>query len=131
MSARPARASYALSALLVCGAAAAQQPKLPELQPGKWQQSGTNDATTCGHPLQSTYAEIEQLAKLQEMGCKVDMTAPKARSVGVAVVCPAGSKIGAVDMAFTISSPNPQSYNVEWVRRGRRETLNGVRIGDC
>ena len=108
--------------------------KLPDLQPGKWKISGTNetkDPTICGHPLKSTYDEIEQLAKLREMGCKVDTTQPKARAVGVAVACPASSKIGAVDMAFTISSPNPQSYSIEWVRRGKRETQGGARIGDC
>ena len=118
-----------LLSVLVSGAASAQQ--LPDLQPGKWKLSGMNDATTCGHPLKSTYDEIAQFAKLREMGCKVDVNNPKPRSVAVIVACPADSKLGKVDTAFTISSPNPQSFTIDTSLKGKRNTLNGVRIGEC
>ncbi|MGH8675832.1 MAG: hypothetical protein ACREVG_16180 [Burkholderiales bacterium] len=106
-------------------------PKLPELQRGQWKMSGTGEWTTCGNPLQSLYTEYEQFGKLREMGCSVDVISPKDRAVAVSVQCPKESRIGAVDSSFTFSSPNPQSFSVESVLRGKRKTLNGMRIGEC
>jgi hypothetical protein len=106
-------------------------PKLPELQRGQWKMSGTGEWSACGHPLQSTYQEYEQFDKLREMGCSVDVSSPSARTVAVAVVCPENSRIGKVDTAFTLSSPNPQSFSIESTLRGRTKTLKGVRIGEC
>ena len=132
------RAGYSLAALLYvagCDVALAQGgaalPKLPDLQRGQWKMSGTGDWTACGNPLQSLYSEYEQFGKLREMGCSVDATSPKDRAVAVAVECPAESKIGAVRTSFTFSSPNPQSFSVESLLKGKRKTLNGVRIGEC
>ena len=106
-------------------------PKLPELQRGQWKLSGTDNSSTCGNPLQSLYSEYEQFGKLREMGCSVDVASPNARTVAVSVECPAGSKIGLVQSSFTLSSPTPQSFSVESVLKGKRKTLNGVRIGEC
>ena len=107
-------------------------PKLPDLQRGQWKMSGTGDWTACGHPLDSLYKEYEEFGKLKDMGCSVDVTSPKARTVAVSVQCPKESKIGLVKSSFTYSSPNPQSFSVESVSsRGKSKTLNGVRIGDC
>ena len=110
---------------------AAALPKLPELQRGQWKLSGTDNSTTCGNPLQSLYSEYEQFGKLREMGCSVDVTSPKDRAVAVSVECARESKIGLVQTSFTFSSPNPQSFSVESVLRGKRKTLSGVRIGEC
>ena len=106
-------------------------PKLPELQPGQWKMSGTGDWSACGHPLKSTYQEYEQFAKLRDMGCSVEANSPKARTVAVAVACPDSSRIGKVNTAFTLSSPNPQSFSIESTVSGRTKTLKGVRIGEC
>ena len=106
-------------------------PKLPDLQRGQWKLSGTDNSTTCGNPLQSLYSEYEQFGKLREMGCSVDVTTPKDRAVAVSVECPRESKIGLVQTSFTFSSPNPQSFSVESVLKGKRKTLSGVRIGEC
>ena len=106
-------------------------PRLPDLQRGQWKMSGTGEWTSCGHPLDSLYKEYEEFGKLKEMGCSVNVTTPKDRAVAVSVQCPKESKIGAVDSSFTYSSPNPQSFSVESSLRGKRKTLNGVRIGDC
>ena len=133
------RAGYSLAALLCvagCGVAFAQGgaalPKLPELQRGQWKMSGTGDWTACGHPLDSLYKEYEEFGKLRDMGCSVDVTSPKARTVAVSVQCPKESKVGLVKSSFTYSSPNPQSFSVESVSsRGKSKTLNGVRIGEC
>jgi len=133
------RAECSLAALLclaACDVALAQGgaalPRLPDLQRGQWKMSGTGDWTSCGHPLDSLYKEYEEFGKLREMGCSVDVTSPKARTVAVAVECPKESKIGLVKSSFTYSSPNPQSFSVESVSsRGKRKTLNGVRTGDC
>lgn len=132
------QAEYSLAALVYlagCDVALAQGaaalPKLPDLQRGQWKLSGTGDWTACGHPLQSLYSEYEQFGKLREMGCSVDVTSPKDRAVAVSVECPRESKIGLVQTSFTFSSPNPQSFSVESVLRGKRKTLNGVRIGEC
>ena len=111
---------------------AAALPRLPDLQRGQWKMSGTGEWSSCGHPLDSLYKEYEEFGKLREMGCSVDVTSPGARSVAVAVVCPENSRIGKVDTAFTLVSPNPQSFSVESVSsRGKSKTLNGVRIGEC
>ena len=94
--------------------------------------SGTGEWTRCGHPLDSLYKEYEEFGKLREMGCSVDVTSPKARTVAVSVQCPKESKVGLVKSSFTYSSPNPQSFSVESVSsRGKSKTLNGVRIGEC
>jgi hypothetical protein len=106
-------------------------PKLPNLQSGQWKMSGQGDWSACGHPLKSTYDEYEQFGKLREMGCSVLVTTPGARSVAVSVTCPDSSKIGKVDTAFTLSSPNPQSFAIESTLKGRTKTLKGVRIGEC
>jgi hypothetical protein len=106
-------------------------PKLPDLQRGQWKMSGTGEWSTCGHPLDSLYKEYEEFGKLSEMGCSVNVTTPKARTVAVSVECPKDSKIGLVQTSFTYSSPNPQSFSVESVLRGKSKTLNGVRTGDC
>ena len=106
-------------------------PKLPELQSGQWKMSGTGEWSACGHPLKSTYQEYEQFDKLREMGCTVNVTSPAARTVAVAVTCPEGSRIGKVNTAFTLSSPNPQSFSIESTVSGRTKTLKGVRIGEC
>jgi hypothetical protein len=106
-------------------------PKLPDLQRGQWKMSGTGEWSSCGHPLDSLYKEYEQFGKLSEMGCSVNVTTPKARTVAVSVECPKDSKIGPVQSSFTYSSPNPQSFSVESVLRGKSKTLNGVRIGEC
>jgi hypothetical protein len=106
-------------------------PKLPELQRGQWKMSGTGEWSTCGNPLDSLYKEYEEFGKLREMGCSLDVNSPKDRAVAVSVKCPKESKIGAVDSSFTFSSPNPQSFSVESVLRGKSKTLNGVRIGEC
>ena len=126
----------ALLCLAGCDVALAQGgaalPKLPDLQRGQWKMSGTGEWTSCGHPLDSLYKEYEQFGKLSEMGCSVNVTTPKARTVAVAVECSKESKIGLVQSSFTYSSPNPQSFSVESVsQRGKRKTLNGVRTGDC
>ena len=110
---------------------AAALPKLPDLQRGQWKMSGTGEWSSCGHPLDSLYKEYEEFGKLKEMGCSVNVTTPKDRTVAVSVQCPKDSKIGAVDSSFTYSSPNPQSFSVESSLRGKRKTLNGVRIGEC
>ena len=132
------RAEYSLAALLYvagCGVAFAQGgaalPKLPELQRGQWKLSGTTELTTCGNPLQSLYSEYEQFGKLREMGCSVNVTSANERAIAVAVECPKESKVGLVQTSFTLSSPNPQSFSVESVLKGKRKTLNGVRIGEC
>jgi len=107
-------------------------PKLPDLQRGQWKMSGTGEWTACGHPLDSLYKEYEEFGKLREMGCSVDVTSPKARTVAVSVQCPKESKVGLVKSSFTYSSPNPQSFTVESVSsRGKSKTLSGVRIGEC
>jgi hypothetical protein len=126
----------ALVYLAGCDVALAQGgaalPKLPDLQRGQWKMSGTGDWTACGHPLDSLYSEYEQFGKLREMGCSVDVTSPKPRTVAVSVECPKESKIGLVKSSFTYSSPDPQSFSMESVSsRGKRKTLNGVRIGEC
>jgi len=132
------RAECSLAALLflaICDVALAQAgaalPRLPDLQRGQWKMSGTGDWTACGHPLDGLYSEYEQFGKLKEMGCSVNVTTPKLRTVAVAVECPKESKIGLVKSSFTYSSPNPQSFSVESVLRGKSKTLNGVRVGDC
>ena len=102
------------------------------MQRGQWKMSGTGDWTACGHPLDSLYKEYEEFGKLREMGCSVDVTSPRARTVAVSVQCAKESKIGLVKSSFTYSSPNPQSFSVESVSsRGKSKTLNGVRIGEC
>jgi hypothetical protein len=133
------RAECSLAALLYvasCGVAFAQGgaalPKLPDLQRGQWKMSGTGDWMACGHPLDSLYKEYEEFGKLRDMGCSVDVTSPKARTVAVSVQCPKESKVGLVKSSFTYSSPNPQSFSVESVSsRGKSKTLNGVRTGEC
>ena len=130
------RAECSLAALLCLagGNVALAQgalPKLPDLQRGQWKVTGTDNRSNCGHPLDSLYKEYEEFGKLRDMGCKVDVTSPKARTVAVSVECPKDSKIGLVQTAFTLSSPKPQSFSMEWVRKGRREHLNGARTGDC
>src|SRR5262249_47903564 len=120
--------------LMIAFPAFAQAPRFPDLQRGQWRLNNneTSPSTMCGHPLQSTYAEIEQLAKLREMGCTTSLTYPKDRSISVHVVCPSNSKIGAVNTLFVISSPNPQSYTVEATLAGRNKTISsGTRTGDC
>ena len=129
-------AGYSLAAVLClagCEVAFAQAlPKLPDLQRGQWKMSGTGEWTRCGHPLDSLYKEYEEFGKLREMGCSVDVTSPRARTVAVSVQCPKESKVGLVNSSFTYSSPNPQSFSVESVSsRGKTKTLNGVRVGDC
>ena len=133
------RFRYSLAAVLclaACDVALAQGsvalPKLPDLQRGQWKMSGTGEWTACGHPLDTLYSEYEQFGKLSEMGCKVNVTSPKPRTVAVSAECPKESKIGLVKSSFTYSSPNPQSYSIESVSaRGKVKTLNGVRTGDC
>jgi len=132
------RAECSIAALLClagCEGALAQGgtalPKLPDLQRGQWKMSGTGEWTTCGHPLDSLYSEYEQFGKLKEMGCSVNVTTPRHRTVSVAVECPKESKIGLVQTSFTYSSPNPQSFSVQSVLRGKSKTLSGVRTGDC
>ena len=65
------------------------------------------------------------------MGCSVNVSTPKPRTVAVSVECPKDSKIGLVQTSFTYSSPNPQSFSVQSVLRGKSKTLSGVRTGDC
>ena len=139
MKHRRFRAECSLAALLCLAGAdvtfaqgGAALPKLPDLQRGQWKMSGTGEWTACGHPLDSLYKEYEEFGKLREMGCSVDVTSPKARTVAVSVQCPKESKVGLVKSSFTYSSPNPQSFSVESVSsRGKSKTLNGVRTGDC
>ena len=138
MKPRRFRAECSLAALLCLAGGdvaiaqgGAALPRLPDLQRGQWKMSGTGEWSSCGHPLDSLYKEYQDFGKLREMGCSVNVTTPKDRTVAVSVQCPQDSKIGAVDSSFTYSSPNPQSFSVESSLRGKRKTLNGVRIGEC
>jgi hypothetical protein len=138
MSARSKKTKLLSAALLfpaTLALAGGPLPKLPDLQVGQWKMSGPGEWSACGHPLKSTYDEYEQFGKLREFGCSVDVTSSGARSVAVHVICPEGSRPGKVDSAFTLSSPNPQSFSIEskdGLRPGRSlKTLKGVRIGEC
>ena len=109
-------------------------PKLPELQPGQWAIEGNGESrpsSTCGHPLQSLYTEYEQLVKLREYGCKVDAASPRQGSVQIWAKCPADSKIGEVDVAIVVVSPNPGYVSVQYTRKGRPEIWSAKRTGDC
>jgi len=109
-------------------------PKLPELKPGKWTIEGNGEpkpVTLCGHPLDSLYKEYGDLAKLREHGCTVNATSPREGSVQVSTNCPAGSKLGEVQSAFTVVSPNPGYVSVLFTHKGRQQVQSAKRMGDC
>lgn len=110
-------------------------PKLPELQPGQWAIEGNGESRPvtpfCGHPLQSLYTEYDQLTRLREFGCKVDAQSPRQGSVQIWANCPKDSKMGEVDMALVVVSPNPQYVSVQYTRKGKPEIWSAKRTGDC
>ncbi len=127
------------------GTAPGNTPALPAVQPGLWKikvnrNGNENQTDHCGDPLENIAREISQAPSVRDLGCESRASSSAARSYSMVVDCPAdrvsadGSRsVKKGQTTLSVTSPTQQSVtvSVSSTQSGLRETMQGVRVGNC
>jgi len=127
------------------GPAALNAPVLPTVQHGLWklkvnQNGNESQSEYCGDPLERVADEVAQIASAQQLGCTARTASSAPRNFSVIVDCPddrvsadGGRRIQKGQASLSLVSPTPQSFtlNMQATSRNYRESVQGVRVGNC
>lgn len=119
--------------------------KLPAMQRGLWKLTASvnGDATQserCGDPLEDVSAYLSRVNESSKLGCTVRTTSASPRSLSLMIDCPGdrvsedGSRsVRKARASIAFDSPSAQSFtfNAERTDDNWRESLRGVRVGNC